>query len=82
MSALKSSLMRSIVARRTIFPAQIIASRTFIKPSDSAQDEAAKTRPGYGKHRQEVDPKMASVDQSMTFEEPKVRKTDIKITFI
>ncbi|ORX35438.1 putative d-arabinitol 2-dehydrogenase [Kockovaella imperatae] len=77
MSALRTILSRSALpsTRRLAAPSPAASQlvRNFLKPSSpvlKAEDEE-KARLEYEKHRQNVDPKMASVDESLTFEHPK-----------
>lgn len=61
-------------SRRLASPSRLFA-RGFIKPTNavmSAEDEQ-KHRAAYKKRRVEVEPKMASVDESFTLEAPTVR---------
>jgi hypothetical protein len=76
--SLRTTLTRSLrasSARQSIAPSTRVLARSFSKPTNSvlsAEDEE-KSRAAYEKHRLEVEPKLASVDEHFTFQEPKVR---------
>lgn len=53
--------------------AAVAASRAFSQSALLASNDK-----GYEKHRVEVDPKMAGVDSSITFEHPKVRPSHLR----
>jgi len=64
----------SLARRALLHPTPTFAIRAFTKPSTitlNAEDEQ-KHRASYEKHRVEVDPKLAGIDETMTFEHPKV----------
>lgn len=72
-----SLLRRGVLPVRSAFlpPSPFVSLRRFSKPSSpnsSAEDET-RHRAAYEKHRVEVDPKLAGIDENMTFEHPKVR---------
>lgn len=74
--SLRNTLTRSLKsnAARSTLPSTRVAARAFTKPSSavfSAEDEE-KARKAYEKHREQVEPKFASVDESITWQEPKV----------
>jgi len=62
-------------------PRSSVIARSYSSPSNpqkfsaptypALNSEEAKNRPGYEKHREEVEPKYANVDQTFVFEEPK-----------
>ena len=66
-----------IPARSTFLLARpYVAIRSFSKPSPpaaNAEDEL-KHRASYEKHRVEVDPRLAGIDENMTFEHPRVSR--------
>lgn len=73
-TAFARSLRTSTSRSTRLAPSQQVFQRSFIKPTNavlSAEDEE-KHRAAYEKHRVEVEPKMAAVDESFTFQEPKV----------
>lgn len=55
-------------------PSSRVLARGFIRPTNAVQsaEDEEKHRAAYEKHRVEVDPKMASVDENMTFTPPTV----------
>jgi hypothetical protein len=67
--------LRTTSSRSTrLAPSQQVFQRSFIKPTNavlSAEDEE-KHRAAYEKHREQVEPKLATVDESFTFQQPKV----------
>jgi hypothetical protein len=74
--SLRTTLTRSLRAStaRPAITTPRVFTRAFTKPTNavlSAEDEE-KVRQAYEKHREQVDPKLASVDESITFQEPKV----------
>ena len=75
--SLRTAFARSLRAPRSsvVAPVNLASRRTFIKPTGavlSAEDEE-KSRAAYERHRRHVDPKYATVDESIQWEEPKVR---------
>jgi len=74
--SLRTTVTRSLRSAPSsrLAPSSRVFARGFIKPTNavlSAEDEE-KHRAAYEKHRVEVEPKMASVDESFTFEAPTV----------
>ncbi|ORY24658.1 putative d-arabinitol 2-dehydrogenase [Naematelia encephala] len=68
-SVFRATVSRSLPAVRRAPLA--IARRAYIKPSKPVLDDDPKTRAAYDELRVEVDPKFATVDESLTFEHPK-----------
>lgn len=72
-TAFARSLRQAPCSRRSVNPSLPLI-RSFTKPTSaamSAEDEE-KHRAKYEKHRVEVDPKLAGIDESFQFTEPKV----------
>lgn len=74
--SLRTTFSRSLRAASTrpALPSTHVFARAFSKPSSSAlaAEDEEKSRKAYEKHRGQVDPKLAAVDESITFQEPKV----------
>ena len=80
MSILRSAFGRSGVRSTFTFVPTISTLRHFSQPTATRRDEKRDGHTegpnGYDKHRVEVDPKNASIDPKLTFEEPKVCRQD------